>query len=378
MTGEIITTLLRSNDRLVEMLIELKADTSATFQNVELLNEIGKWIKNEPGRSGDSSLSVESEARSSEEAGKMYQTEEFLSPPMVPSAAEFDEVPSNLNLRPAEEMNEDDRQKEEFSPSSSESIDTSSEPPEVKKMDSAKTIQKEQKKAKAGESKEDEIIRVNLSKIDILNDYVGELIVLQSMIGQQAAQIGGNLQASIRSMVKISKDIQAISMSLRMLPVKPLIQKLQRVVRDTAQSLNKEVILSVEGDQLDIDKSVLDRLADPLIHMLRNAVDHGLETSDERISVGKTLKGHVKLTFLNEGNHLIVEVEDDGKGINGEDLRKKAVEKGIISENQVLTEKQLVHLIFHPGFSTKSNTSEISGRGVGMDVVKTNVEKSGG
>lgn len=167
-------------------------------------------------------------------------------------------------------------------------------------------------------------------------------------------------------------------MSMRMLPVKPLVQKLQRVVRDTAKALDKEVQFEVIGEQMEVDKSVLDRLSDPLIHILRNAVDHGLESKSERQNSGKNTAGSVSLSFMNEGNHLVVEVSDDGKGINSAVLQKKALEKNLITEKQVLTEKQLIHLIFHPGFSTKAQTSEISGRGVGMDVVKTNVEKIGG
>lgn len=163
-----------------------------------------------------------------------------------------------------------------------------------------------------------------------------------------------------------------------MLPVKPLVQKLQRVVRDTAKSLNKEVDLQIMGDQLDVDKSVLDQLADPLIHILRNAVDHGLETTEGRIKSSKSAVGKVSLQFANEGNHLIVEIKDDGKGINPQVLRQKAIERKLITDTQAMTEKQLIHLIFHPGFSTKTETSEISGRGVGMDVVKTNLEKIGG
>lgn len=228
-------------------------------------------------------------------------------------------------------------------------------------------------------SKEDEIIRVNLSKIDLLNDFVGELIVLQSVVDQQSADSGtAMLRSSVRQVMKLAKDIQGLSMSLRMLPVKPVVQKLQRVVRDTAQSLGKEVVLEVEGEQLDVDKSVLDKLTDPLIHILRNAVDHGLESAIERAQVGKSLQGKIVLSFNNQGNHLLVEVRDDGAGIKLDRVRSLAIEKNIISENKTLSEKQIVNLIFHPGFSTKSEADEISGRGVGMDVVKNNLEKIGG
>lgn len=150
------------------------------------------------------------------------------------------------------------------------------------------------------------------------------------------------------------------------------------MVRDTAKALGKDVELNVVGESMEIDKSVLDRLSDPLIHILRNGVDHGIEAPEARTTSGKSRTGKIVLSFENQGNHLIVEARDDGKGIDTEILKKKAIEKKLISSGQAMTERQLINLIFHPGFSTKSVTSEISGRGVGMDVVKTNIEQIGG
>lgn len=313
LTSDVVTTLLKANDRLVEMLTGLKKDLTLSFNNADLLNEIAGWLTGQ---------------RVGAETGSLSENVVMAT---LPSGAEpkaaLERVPS----------------------------------------------------AEKKHTSEDEIVRVNLSKIDLLNDYVGEMIVLQSVIHQQEISHDyERLQMSIQQMAKLSKEIQNISMSLRMLPVKPLVQKLQRVVRDTAKALSKEVRLELTGEQLDIDKSVLDRLADPLIHILRNAVDHGIEGAEDRRKIGKSPSGVISLSFSNEGNHLVVEVKDDGKGIDGEILRKKAVERGLIPAGAVLSEKQLVHLIFHPGFSTKTEASEISGRGVGMDVVKTNVEKIGG
>lgn len=378
LSAEVITTLLRSNDRLVEMLAALKADPSASFDSSDLLGEIEQRIAGGGVGTVQPSPSLLPSENKVEVNIDSLPVDAIETNILAPLASEFEDSPLSQGLQSNEEMQIIDQ--EQTAPSVTQVVDREQDvlQPESPKTEPQKNTSKDISKAKTADHREDEIIRVNLSKIDMLNDYVGELIVLQSMISQQAGQVGGPLQGSIRTMIKLSKDIQSISMSLRMLPVKPLVQKLQRVVRDTAQTLSKDVLFSIEGDQLEVDKSVLDRLADPLIHMLRNAVDHGLETAEERIVTDKPKQGKVKLAFLNEGNHLIVEVSDDGKGINGDILRKKAIEKGIISESQVLTEKQLVHLIFHPGFSTKSSTSEISGRGVGMDVVKTNVEKSGG
>ncbi len=234
-------------------------------------------------------------------------------------------------------------------------------------------------KANDSATKVEEIVRVNLSKINQLNDFVGELIVLQSVIQQQSSFATSlTLRNSINQMVKLSKDIQNLAMSLRMLPVKPLLQKLQRVVRDTSQSLGKEIRFNTVGELLDIDKSVLDQLADPLIHIIRNCVDHGIEDSFERVQAGKSPSGQITVKIANEGNHLIVEVIDDGAGINIDKVTQKALEKGLLTETNNLTEKQILNLIFHPGFSTKKEVTELSGRGVGLDVVKKNIEKIGG
>jgi two-component system, chemotaxis family, sensor kinase CheA len=380
--SELITTLLQSNDRLVEMLSKLKEDLAATFDNSDILVDLQAWISGSKtsAPTSDKDKSFNSEI-ANHIAGEIPT--DYVESLVTETQSEINIPDSNAFFIP------------EFEGTELASIEASpvEAPIEPKETDiihsekveaqplpaSAEVPNRKANTIKESGVKEDEIIRVNLSRIDLLNDYVGELIVLQSVVQQQSSSNQGTkLQASIRQMMKLSKDIQSLSMGLRMLPVKPLIQKLQRVVRDTAKTLNKEVSLQVHGEQMDIDKSVLDRLADPLIHILRNAVDHGLESPEDRKQLGKTAQGHVVLSFLNEGNHLVVEVKDDGKGINGEILRKKAIEKKVIAESQSLTEKQLIHLIFHPGFSTKTETSEVSGRGVGMDVVKTNVEKIGG
>ncbi len=417
---EIITTLLKANDRLVLMLTGLKSNLSATFDNADIIAELIAWLEGRTvGASGDSppeksapdvfdspseSVAVSAEpdfspintqpdARAESPAASSGAWADFP----ADGSSENDNLGDNLT-GPANSLETSNPLEDaDASPETSSEIHKTPKveaidlvkagglEPKLKLVSDEPKVEKKKADAPAGKSpeqsqkKDDEIIRVNLSRIDMLNDYVGELIVLQSVVQQQST--GSNpvkLQTSIRQMVKLAKDIQNLSMSLRMLPVKPLIQKLQRVVRDTARVLDKDVNLDVVGDQIDIDKSVLDQLADPLIHILRNAVDHGLEMPSDRKANGKNPQGRVTLIFRNEGNHLVIEILDDGKGINGEVLRKKAIEKHVISETHALTDKQLINLIFHPGFSTKSETSEISGRGVGMDVVKTNVEKIGG
>ena len=350
LNAELISTLLRSNDKLVEMHIGLKADMNAQFENADVISEIKGWLSGKP-------VTVIALVKPNDPF-KKQAPEEFDAFSAVPSADAF-----FAESNPSTEI---------YLGKENDKLDSSSQV--AKSFDASKVYDVQEPK-----HKDNEIIRVNIAKIDALNDYVGELIVLQTVVAQQSnGYQSDKLQASIRQMAKLSKDIQSISMSLRMLPFKPLVQKFQRVVRDTAQALQKEVVLEVIGENLDIDKSVLDKLADPLIHILRNAVDHGLECVHDRSASEKCPEGKIQLTILNKGNHLLVEVSDDGKGIDLDVIRAKAIEKKVILESQQLTEKQTINLIFHPGFSTKAEVTEISGRGVGMDVVKTNIEKMGG
>lgn len=370
LNSDVVTVLLRSNDRLVEMLSTLKGDLNAKFDNSDLLGELTRAMDGTSAQAPTAVTAAPASTPASTEPVLAQSTaiaETIVSPeppPAVPDASAF----FSDSVEPTPGADE--------TPAPMPSVTAT--PPPAAAIPAARTPTAETS-TRSSSGSEDEVVRVNMARIDRLNDFVGELIVLQSVIQQQALAVEAPpLQASIRQMIKLSKDIQGLSMGMRMLPVKPLVQKLQRVVRDTAKALEKQVAFEVEGDQIDIDKSVLDRLADPLIHILRNAVDHGLETPDKRQAAGKGPQGFVRLTFGNEGNHLIVEVRDDGKGIDTEILKKKAIEKGILSDTAHTTEKQLLHLIFHAGFSTKAVASEISGRGVGMDVVKTNVEKVGG
>jgi two-component system chemotaxis sensor kinase CheA len=222
----------------------------------------------------------------------------------------------------------------------------------------------------------DEEIRVKLNKIEKLNNIVGELVILQTVLDQFRHQheVGNTVSKSIRQLGKLSKEIQELSMSFRMIPIKTLFQKLARVVRDTSKTLGKEVDLKLIGEETEIDKTVLEKLADPLVHIVRNAMDHGLETKEDRVKAGKPEMGIITIHAYHEGSNLAIQIIDDGKGINPDIVYKKAIEKGVLKSDAKLTEEEKINLIFHAGFSTKDEVSEVSGRGVGMDVVKTNIE----
>ena len=225
----------------------------------------------------------------------------------------------------------------------------------------------------------DDQIRVSLSRLDRLMNDVGELVILQTVLQQHRHVIASDLiQRTIAQLTKITKDIQDNSMSLRMVPLKQTFMKMQRIVRDTSHSLGKSIDLEVTGEETELDKTVLDHISDPLVHMVRNAVDHGIETAEERVAAGKPASGRIKLRAYHRSGQIVLEVVDDGQGLDAEKLTAKAIDKGLIAKGSVLTETAAHHLIFLAGFSTKEQVTDLSGRGVGMDVVKTNFERLSG
>lgn len=228
--------------------------------------------------------------------------------------------------------------------------------------------------SQAAAASADENIRVNLSKIDGLLNSVGELVILQTVLDQQKHSVASALiQKTIGQMSKIAKEIQSTSMSLRMMPVKQTFQKMQRIVRDTSKSLGKDVELTLVGEETELDKTVLEQLGDPLVHLIRNAVDHGIENPDERVQAGKPRTGQVCLSAYHRGDKIVIEIKEDGRGLDPKKLTSIAVKKGLISATDVLSDEEAYQLIFAPGFSTKTEVTDVSGRGVGMDVVRTNI-----
>ncbi|MBX3040711.1 MAG: chemotaxis protein CheA [Bdellovibrionaceae bacterium] len=220
----------------------------------------------------------------------------------------------------------------------------------------------------------DETIRVNLSRIDQLLNSVGELVILQNVMNENRHGVGGALaQKTVVEMGKIIRELQSLSMSLRMLPMKGVFQRMQRIVRDTSKALGKDVELEMVGEETELDKTVIERLSDPLVHLMRNAVDHGVETPEDRLAAGKPPQGRIRLSAVQRANQIVIEIRDDGRGMNPEKLTQKAVEKGVLPAGATLSAEQAYQLIFAPGFSTKEAVTDVSGRGVGMDVVKTNI-----
>ncbi|MCX6074516.1 MAG: chemotaxis protein CheA [Campylobacterales bacterium] len=222
-------------------------------------------------------------------------------------------------------------------------------------------------------------IRIDTFKLDELFDSVGELVIAQNFIAQNEkirAIEDESISRAIETLSKITKRIQDRVMSLRMVAIRDTFDKMKRVVRDTSKKTGKALHLNVLGEETEIDKTMIDSLSDPLIHIIRNAIDHGLETDEvERLSIGKKAEGTITLRAYHKSGSIVISVSDDGRGIDKEKVVRKAIERGIITGDENLTDSQIFGLIMQPGFSTAESISDLSGRGVGLDVVKTSIEK---
>jgi len=221
-------------------------------------------------------------------------------------------------------------------------------------------------------------VRVDVRKLDDLIDMVGELVIAQSIIRQnQIVQSNGDSQLakSIVQLSGITSEIQKTSTSLRMVPIKQTFQRMSRLVRDLSKSTGKSIGIVMEGEDTEIDRNMVDEIYNPLVHMIRNAVDHGVGTPEERAKQKKPERGTIHLRAYHRGGNIVIEISDDGKGLDKDRILKKAMENGVVDGSHTLSDQDIYRLIFHPGLSTAKEITDVSGRGVGMDVVKQSVEK---
>ncbi len=246
----------------------------------------------------------------------------------------------------------------------------------------AKPESKADVKTDAKKGTEAASIRVPIEKVDKLINLIGELVITQSMVAQLVNNFSyerlGQLEEAVGLMDRHARDLRERIMAVRMIPIKTLFSKFHRLVRDLVTVTGKTAELEIEGEETELDKTVIEKIGDPLTHLIRNSMDHGLETPDERRAAGKPEAGTIRLIAYQQGGKICIEVSDDGRGIDRDRVVQKAIEKGLIAADQPLTDEQAFALIFKPGFSTAAQVTEISGRGVGMDVVKRNVEELGG
>lgn len=371
-TAGIISLLLEANDFVQTFIEGLKQDLDARFDYVDLLNK----MKNPVDASKNEVLLVESaeetitsvsenkpEASMTLEDTQTILSEEAFAAEVGKAMLEAEQAINNksnaVDLKIAIEQDQSNNKE-------STSKESAAAP-------------RQQVGSPSKHSGAEENIRVSLSKVESLLNYVGEMVILQSVLREQIQYSESPLlKKTVQMLGKVSKELQDTAMGLRMVPLKPVFQKMVRIVRDTSVALGKEVQLNLTGEDVELDKTVLDKLSDPLVHLIRNAVDHGIESPNARQQAGKSFKGVVHLKAFHSSGKLVIEVIDDGGGLSPEKLIRKATEKGILKSGATMTDKEAFALIFAAGFSTKEQVTDVSGRGVGMDVVRTNIQEMGG
>lgn len=246
--------------------------------------------------------------------------------------------------------------------------------PEAPRADAAPRVENGKS---AGPARLRETLKIDLERVDSLMELIGELIIVESMVvfAPEIRELPSlQVRKHITQLAKISRDLQDVAMRMRMVPVRNVFQKMQRLVRELSHKTGKKVSLMISGEGTEMDRSMVERIEDPLVHMLRNAVDHGIEPAADRVAAGKSPEATIRLSAYHEGGSVVIEVADDGRGLNREAILRRAVERGLVREGETLTDAEIYALIFAPGFSTAVAVTEISGRGVGMDVVKRTVE----
>lgn len=244
-----------------------------------------------------------------------------------------------------------------------------------------KIEEKQQQKSDGSNHRQVRSIRVDIERLDLLMNLVSELIIIKNTMEDLSSNnTDAGMIENMEYLSRVANELHDAVMKVRMVPIEMVFNRFPRVVRDLAKNTNKRIKLNIVGADTEVDRTIIDEIGDPLIHLLRNAIDHGIELPEERLNMGKEPEGTVDLIAYHDGNNVVIEVRDDGKGINYQNIVDSAVRKGLIAKDKAnqLDEKDIIDLMFQPGFSTAKSVSDISGRGVGMDVVKTKIEAMGG
>ncbi|MFS0879796.1 chemotaxis protein CheA [Metabacillus niabensis] len=350
-----------------ELTINLREDcllkAARVFMVFEILEQLGEVIKSVPSvdmleeEKFDSQFSVAIVSKESAEDIKLK----------VMKVSEIDNV-SITTIEPETMMNQNGKDEAATATPKKEEI---AKEEKVEKKSVSKQVTTTSSKT----------IRVNIERLDILMNLFEELVIDRGRLEQISKDLNNSeLDETVERMSRISGDLQNIILNMRMVPVETVFNRFPRMIRQLAKDLNKQINLEIIGAETELDRTVIDEIGDPLVHLLRNAIDHGIEMPEERLKKGKPEVGNVVLRAYHSGNHVFIEIEDDGAGINRERVLAKAIDRGVVTEQIVatLTDNQVYELIFSSGFSTADKISDISGRGVGLDVVKSTIESLGG
>ena len=423
-TPEVMDVILESVD-LMKALLEKIRDTSSD-EGIDVSNVVARLDRISGGEGDVEAPASDSSSQESEEEAQSQNEEEDVQEAEIEeaeedSSEEEDEIDYE-NLSPEEieaeierllaKRQEEDRKKREAKKKKKQSGE---EAPKEEKKEEAKEEQKsaptpapapknepvkkeETPKAQAASNNAparkapaqvEQTIRVDVKRLDHLMNLIGELVLAKNRLIKINSDVeeryeGEEFLEELTQVVSIvsivTTDLQIAVMKTRMLPVGKVFNKFPRMIRDLSRELNKKIELVIEGEDTELDKSIVEEIGDPLVHIIRNSCDHGIEPPEERIAAGKPETGIVELKAYNEGNHIVIQISDDGRGLDPEKLKQKALEKGLITEKEAenMSDKEAYALIFKPGFSTAAQVTNVSGRGVGMDVVKTNIEKLNG
>ena len=305
---------------------------------------------------------------------------------IVKNVSEIKSAEAKAITTPFPETQEKEEKEE---PKKEETAAAPAAPKEAKKEDAKKsTVLQQAKKAAAANNKAvSHTVRVDIDKLDVLMNLVSELIIaknglVSASISEEGAATANNQKFTeqIEYLERVTTNLHESVMKVRMMPIEGVISKFPRMIRDLNKKLNKKMELYITGEETELDRTVLDEIGDPIMHLLRNSADHGLESAEVRAERGKPEVGSIYLNAFQEGNNVVIEVADDGNGIDVEKVKSKAVEKGTLTQEQAdaLTEKEAIDLLFKPSFSTSDKITDVSGRGVGLDVVKSKIEALGG
>ena len=399
-TPDVMDVVLLSVDLMKALLQAIRDSGTDANSGIDISDAVTKLQAISQGSAGGESSETAAPAAPKEEAKPAAQSDSSN-----PLADEPDKDYANMSsaeveaeierlLQKRQEADKQMRAQKKASGQASD-IQAPKAPAEAPTPAPAKASPKAEAKPAAGKDEGkvatsvEQTVRVDVRRLDNLMNLIGELVLgknrLIKIYGDVEERYDGEkfleeLNQVVSSISSVTTDLQLAVMKTRMQPVGKVFNKFPRMVRDLSRELKKSIDLVITGEETELDKSIVEEIGDPLIHIIRNSCDHGVESPEDRKALGKPEIGRVDLKAYNEGNHIVIEITDDGKGLDAEMLKLKAIEKGLISEKEAdsMTDKEAFGIIFQPGFSTAKTISNVSGRGVGMDVVKTNVEKLNG
>lgn len=400
-TPDIMDVVLESVDMMKALLRSIRERGNDTDAGVSITDICHRLTAINEGR--DPNADENRQAQPQEEAQSKPQEDSQPEPqsamdqePEVDvnslSEAEVEaEIERLLKVRKAEDQARRDKQKQN---SEQSAVQTPESTPAPAPTPAAKPAPKKESKesnapAHSSASAVEQTIRVEVKRLDNLMNLIGELVLGKNRLLKiyddveeryEGEKFLEELNQVVSALSLVTTDIQLAVMKTRMLPIAKVFNKFPRMVRDLSRELGKQIDLEISGEETELDKSIVEEIGDPLVHIIRNSCDHGVESPKERLAAGKPEKGIIQLKAYNEGNHIVVEIVDDGKGIDALAVKMKALERGLITEREVdsMSDKEAYSLIFKPGFSMAKQVTNVSGRGVGMDVVKTNIEKLNG